>query len=182
MQRKFVASLSAGCLVVAIALAVFHFRAQASASRGRSWPQRLATIERSEVPVTYRYEEGGRTLRASDAKAPAGRYRVGQRVIAYVNPSNPAEALIQFQRQPGMALLISAVFALLFAVGFGVYAILHAFAPGLVNRRSKAGVRKPAPKAHKAAPMSRLRPPPAIPRPRPPEEGGTEEVKPEEKK
>ena len=175
MQRKVVAALSAGCLVVAIALAFLHFRAHASASRGRTWPQRLATIERSEAPVTYRYEDGGRTLRASDAKATAGRYRVGQRVIAYVNPANPAEALLEFHRQPGMALLVSAGFALLFALGFGVYALLHTFAPGIVNRRSNASARKPAPAPRKAAPMSRLRPPPAIPRPRPQEEEKPEE-------
>ena len=183
MQRKSVAALSAVCLIVALALALFHFRAQASASRGRKWPQRLATIEKNQVPVTYRFEEGGRTFRASDARATAGRYRVGQRVIAYVNPANPAEALIEFHRQPGMSLLLSAGLAFLFGLGFGLYAILQTLAPGVVNKRSAKGAPKRGPATpHKAAPMSRLRPPPAIPRPRPSEETKAVETKPEEKK
>jgi hypothetical protein len=88
----------------------------------REWARVQAIVLESEARPTgegyyphvrYRYEFGGRTYesneirswvseasRAGPARKTAARYPVGMGVMAYVNPSNPSEALLETHLSP----------------------------------------------------------------------------------
>jgi hypothetical protein len=167
MRPKFVTALSVVCFVVAVGLAIVDLRARADAAVGRQWPQTVATIERATRPVTYRFQFDGLTYTTTDVHASPARYRVGQQVVVYVNPANPAQSLLERRRQPDWTMLMIAGGSLFLAVAFAAFGFLQS-RPRYATSKRGTGTKTPVPRRHR--PMERLRPPPSVPRPPPPEE------------
>lgn len=169
MNRNTVTGLAIACLIAGAVCLALYAGGQASASRGRDWTQRLGTIERvTPEAVTYRYEVDERPHTMTDDRAQSGRYRQGQRVVIYVNPSNHAESLLELGRRPNPWTGAAGAVLLLIGAGVGAYALTLPRMPSQAANASDAPARTPTPPAKpargSAPPLSRLRPPPSIPR------------------
>lgn len=141
--------------------------AEKKASRSDGWTQIIATVEKADVrpggmDIAYRYEvdgrelrnpSGGLTIRAGAEQATlVDRYRPGRTVLAYVNPVNPAESILEFPPKPASWPLIAGVVLLIIGIVLAIF-----------SWRQRAQ-RKPVKQARRpAAPMSRLKPPPPPP-------------------
>lgn len=177
MNRNAVTGLAIACLIAGAVCLALYVVGQASASRGRDWTQKLGTIDRvTPEAVTYRYEVDERAHTVTDDRAQSGRYRQGQRVVIYVNPENPADSLLELGRRPNPWTGAAAAVLLLIGAGVGAYALTLRKTPGPAANASDAPARTPTPPAKgargSAPPLSRLRPPPSIPR-RAPEDDTT---------
>lgn len=159
MKRVF---LFGGVPVIAgIALIVVWALADKAATPGSGFTQVLATIETAKVQpgavdIGYRYEVDGREYRNPNgrltAKSGANRYVPGARVIVYVNPAVPSESFLERSTAaPSPQNLIAGVVLIVIGLPLAIYF--------LRNQRSHA---KPVRKA--TQPMSRLKPPPSVPR------------------
>lgn len=131
MDRKVVAAIAGVCLIAGIAVLASYSMALREASSGDDWTQKIATIEK-ESPVTYRYDAGGRTHRSgrvtfgdaavNEARAKALGYKPGQRVLVYVNPADPADAVLELGRRPtGWGQPLAGGLLILVAAALGVY-------------------------------------------------------------
>lgn len=159
-------------VIAGIALIVIWAIADTAASRGNGWTQVIATIETSTVQpdavdIAYRYEvdgaehrnPGGRiTLRdPATAGRVAERYAAGRQVLAYVNPAKPSESFLEPAARPSSTNLMAGIVLMIVGVPIGIY-----FLRAKTSRKRKP-VRRPT------RPMSRLKPPPPVPRkPSPP--------------
>jgi hypothetical protein len=159
MKRAF---LFGGVPVIAgIALIVVWALANNAASPGSSFTQVLATIETAKVQpgavdLAYRYELGGREYRNPNgrltAKSGADRYVPGARVIVYVNPAVPSESFLERSTPaPSPQNLNVGVVLIVIGLPLGIYFL-----------RDKRSQPKPPRKA--TGTMSRLKPPPSVPR------------------
>ena len=160
MKRAF---LFGGVPVIAgIALIVSWVLANQAASPGNDFTQVLATIETAKVQpgaveVGYRYEVGGHEYRNPNgrltAKSGADRYVPGARVIVYVNPAVPSESFLERSTAaPSPQNVIVGVVLIAIGIPLGIY-----FA------REQRSHSKPRRKTANQ-PMSRLKPPPSVPR------------------
>lgn len=154
-------------VVAGILLIVLWSSASRQASRGADWMQVIATIEKATVEpgvvrLAYRYELGGvehrnpdGQIRVRDAAAASSvteRYAQGRQVLAYANPAAPSESFMERSAQPSSWNLIAGVVLLIAGIPVGVYFL-----------REKPP--EPAKPVHTPSrPMSRLKPPPSIPR------------------
>lgn len=156
-------------VIAGIALIVIWAMADQEASRGHDWTQVLATVESSKVQpgavdVAYRY-----SFRGSEHRNPAGRltlrdessqsnvaarYAPGRPILTYVNPAAPAESQLEPRPRPSPVHMIAGMVLLIIGLPVATY-FLTVRQPAVA--RKKKG-RRPAP------PMSRLKPPPSIPR------------------
>lgn len=155
----------APAIIIAIGIAmIVSYKLDASAvSRSDGWNQERGTIEKisagtvQPIDVTFRYEVGGReyrssrvslgTLEQSDVPARLKRYTVGRKVLVYVNPANPAEAVLELAKHPARGPLL---------LGWNIIYLGVAVAIVLWWRskpRKRKRVRRPG------RPMSRLKPP-----------------------
>lgn len=167
MNRNAVAGLAIVCLITGAVSIALYASGQASASRGRDWTQVLGTIDAvTPEAVTYRYEVNERAHTVTDNQAQSGRYRQGQRVLIYVNPANPAESLLELGRRPNPWTAAAGALFLLTAAALGGFALTLRKSVGVTANANGIGERthpgKPA--RGNAPPLSRLRPPPSIPR------------------
>lgn len=177
MNRNVTAGLAFACLAVGAVFIALYASGQASASRGRDWTQQIGSIE-AVTPngVTYRYEVNGDSHTATDEGAHSSRYRPGQRVVIYVNPADSAEALLEFVPRPNP--WTAATGAILFFSGAAVagYVLTQRKAVSVTSDPDDAALSAPQPQPKmtrvNAPPLSRLRPPPSIPRRAPDDEDG----------
>lgn len=169
MNRNAVIGLAIAGLIAGAVFLALYGSGQASASRGRDWTQKLGTVDRvTPQAVTYRYETNERPHTATDNGAEARRYRQGQRVVVYVNPANPAESLLEFGRRPSPWTAAAGAALLLIGVALGGYALTLGRSVRPVVIGDDTLRRAPLPQGNvargSAPPLSRLRPPPSIPR------------------
>lgn len=169
MNRNAVTGLAIAGLIAGAVFLALYGSGQASASRGRDWTQKLGTIDRvTPEGVTYRYEVNERAQTVTDNRAQAGHYRQGQRVVIYVNPEKPAESLLEFGRRPSPWTAAMGAALLLIGVGLGGYALTLGKSAPPVASGDDTLRRTPEPPGKmargSAPPLSRLRPPPSIPR------------------
>ena len=147
-------------VIAGIALIGFWASTNAAASRESDRAQVLATIETASVQpgavdLGYRYEFGGKEYRNPHGRltvtSGANRYVAGRKVIAYVNPTTPSDSYLERSAAPSQQGLIAGVVLIVIGLPIGIY---------LLRDRS------PRPKRARTAarPMSRLKPPPSIPR------------------
>jgi hypothetical protein len=164
MKRALSFLLPAVPLIVGIAFLAGLAVAQKKASRCDGWTQIIATVEKADVrpgvlDIAYRYEvEGGEhrnptgslTIRGgADQAALLERYRPGRTMLAYVNPANPAESILEFPPKPASWPLIAGVVLLIIGVALAIFS----WRQRAQRKPVKRPVRRPA------APMSRLKPP-----------------------
>ncbi|HEV7237762.1 MAG TPA: DUF3592 domain-containing protein [Thermoanaerobaculia bacterium] len=149
-------------VIAGIVLIVVWALANAAAPTGKGHAQVLATIEKATaqagaIEVAYRYEYGGREYRNPHGRisgsSGANRYAPGRRVIAYVNPKVPSESFLERSAAPPQNGLIAGV--VLIAVGIPLF---------IYFLREKKRKRKPLRKVTRSTTMSRLKPPPSVPR------------------
>jgi hypothetical protein len=144
--------VAAALVLAGLAAMVSVFVAGRIAARSDDWKQTAATVERVEgTKVEYRYDAGGTTHRAAGPARPGGLYAPGRVVVAYVNPANPAESLLDLPPRPPMWPNVAGTLSILFG------AAIAAWFWRAANAKKKAVVRKPVRK-----PMSRLQPPPPV--------------------
>lgn len=159
-------------VIAGIVLIVIWAIADTTASRGDGWTQVIASVETSTVQpgavdIAYRYEIGGAehrnpsgriTLRdPASADRVAARYSAGRQVLAYVNPLNPSESFLEPPARPSSTNLMAGIVLMIVGVPIGIF-----FLRAKPTRKRKP-VRRPT------RPMSRLKPPPSVPRkPSPP--------------
>jgi hypothetical protein len=158
-------------MIAGVALIVAWALMDQAASRGNDWTQVVGTIETANVrlgavDIAYRYEYGGRphrnpagrlTLRGSSKPgSAAARYTPGRQILAYVNPAAPAESLLEPRPRPSNMNLMVGVVLMIISLPLGTY-FLRAKQPTSRPRNGKP-VRTPS------KPMSRLKPPPSVPR------------------
>ncbi|MGZ5440363.1 MAG: DUF3592 domain-containing protein [Thermoanaerobaculia bacterium] len=159
-------------VIAGIVIIVVWAIADTAASRGNGWTQVIARIETSTVQpgavdIAYRYEvdgtehrnPNGRVILRNPASAArvAERYAAGRQVLAYVNPAKPSESFLEPPARPSSTNLMAGTVLVIVGVPIGIYFL-----------RAKTG-RKRKPVRRPSRPMSRLKPPPAIPRkPSPP--------------
>jgi hypothetical protein len=178
MNRNAVTGLAIACLIAGAVFLALYGAGQASASRGRDWTQKLGTIDQvTPEGVTYRYEANERAHTMTDKGAQSGRYRQGQRVVIYVNPANPAESLLELGRRPDPWTAATSAVLLLIGAGLGGYALTLRRNAGPAVNVKDSPARTPPPPANlgrgSAPPLSRLRPPPSIPRKAPEDDDTT---------
>lgn len=178
MNRNAVTGLAIVCLIAGAVFLALYGGGQASASRGRDWTQKLGTIDQvAPEGVTYRYEANERAHTMTDKRAQSGRYRQGQRVVIYVNPANPAESLLELGRRPDPWTAAAGAALLLIGAGLGGYALTLRRSAGSPASGNDTATRTPNPASNavrgSAPPLSRLRPPPSIPRKAPEEDDTT---------
>jgi hypothetical protein len=206
MNRKAVAVLAGGCLIAGVVMIALYGAAIAKASAGDDWTQKIGTIEK-ESPLTYRYDVDGRTHRstrvtfdpaANDERAKALGYSAGRRVLVYVNPADPADAVLELGRRPTNWMPpVAGGVLIVVGVALGVYLVLpqreqaapaRTTQPGETtqSRRSGAhvrngdttGSRRSGPNARvgdttsggSSSSLSRLKPPPTVKRKAPEDE------------
>lgn len=138
--------------------------ANRKAARANDWNQVRATVERVDGgTVAYRYEAGGTEQRGTAPARPGAIYTVGGPVLAYVNPADPAESLLDLPPRPATWPTTFGVVALIVGAGVGYWAWQES--------RPKAGAPAPTPpkgtkvagdttSRRKAPPLARLQPPP----------------------
>jgi len=145
-------------VILGIAAIVSVSLASKNASRANEWVQTRATVERVDgTSVVYRYESGGGTHRVTSPGRPSTRYSAGAAVLAYVNPENPAQAVLDLPPRPsawpavagGLAMLVGIVMA----VGFARQAT-----PEGEKKKALAAAARRTP----ARPMERLQAPPPV--------------------
>jgi Protein of unknown function (DUF3592) len=165
MKKALSILLPAVPLILGIAFLAGLAVAHKKASRSDGWTQIIATVEKADVrpgglDVAYRYEVGGSqhrnpsgslTIRAAaDQATLLDRYRPGRTLLAYVNPANPAESILEFPPKPASWPLIAGVVLLIIGIVLAIFSWRQRAQRQSVKRRP----RRPA------APMSRLKPPP----------------------
>jgi Protein of unknown function (DUF3592) len=162
-------------VIAGLILIVTWYQANEAASRGGDWTQVLATIESATMQpdgadLGYRYEYGGRdyrnpsahlTLRQGSREANAARYARGRQILTYVNPSAPAESMLEPSPRPSSVNVILGVVLLIIGLPLGTYFLRGPSIRGGSGRRF-AKKRKPIRKPTK--PLARLKPPPSVPR------------------
>jgi hypothetical protein len=168
MKKALSILLPAVPLLLGIAFLAGLAVAQKKASRSDGWTQILATVEKADVrpggvDIAYRYEVEGRehrnpsgtlTIRNSaDQATLLDRYRPGRMMLAYVNPANPAESILEFPPKPASWPLIAGVVLVIVGVVLAIFSWRQRAQRQAVKRRP----RRPT------APMSRLKPPPPPP-------------------
>jgi hypothetical protein len=146
-----------------LTLMASYLLAVKSASRSNQWTQTRATIEKvaagtsEPLDVIYRYEVAGHeyrstlvtlgTISKSDVPSRLQRYTVGRTVLIYVNPTNPAEAVLELGQHPGNWRLLAGWFFIYLGIATAIVLWWR-------NKRSlQKRVRRPG------RPMSRLKPP-----------------------
>ncbi len=152
-------------IIIAVGIAyITSYKLDASAvSRSDGWNQERGTIEKigagtsEPIDVTFRYEVAGREYRSnrvslgklekSDAPSRLRRYTVGRTVLIYVNPADPAEAVLELAKHPARGPLL---------LGWNI--IYLGIAVGIIlwwrnKPRRRKRVRRPG------QPTSRLKPP-----------------------
>jgi hypothetical protein len=163
MRKTLVIVVPLAFAILGIVLLATYTTAIQSTNRTSLWTQAAANIEKvtgtESGEIAVRYEHDGRAYRAEHLSfhARTDPYRTGQPVIVYVNPANPAEAVVEAARrlspwQPiggGFALLIAGILALFF------------------RRQSAVRTRRKPVRRSGGPPMSRLRPPAPIKRTEP---------------
>ena len=164
------AVLVGGPLIIAgIVLIVVWWLGHNTASRGADWLQVPATIEtvRAEptgTVVGYRYEVAGREYHNPNGRVAANtRFAPGTKILAYANPSAPAESLLERTPAPSSLLMLAGTFLLI--VGLPVSAFFlreKPSQPAAVKRTTHSGSGRSS--------ISRLKPPPSIPRHAPKDE------------
>ena len=151
-------------VIAGIALIVTWVLANEAASRGTDWTQVVATIETASVrpraaDIAYRYQVRGSahrnpagrlTLRDGSAGKAAARLAPGQEILAYVNPQAPGESFLEPRPAPSNVTLLAGTVLVIMGLPLVVF---------LARQKSQ---RTPARKPSR--PMSRLKPPPSIPR------------------
>jgi hypothetical protein len=115
--KKAVAFAVPAVLIIAgLVFIVNYSLAVTSASRSNGWNQARGTIEAVAegapelLKVTVRYDVAGQpyrsdrvtlgTLRPADVRPRLQRYQIGRTVLIYVNPENPAEAVLELGHLP----------------------------------------------------------------------------------
>ena len=162
MKKPLVIVVQLALVILGIVLIATYTMAIQSAGHTSLWKQAAGTIETvagtESGELAVRYEHDGREYRSEHLAFHARRdpYRVGQPVIVYVNPANPAEAMVEAARRPSPWQPIGGGFAVLLAGTLVLFFRRQIALPTL-----RKPVRKPA------APMSRLRPPTPIKRTEP---------------
>jgi hypothetical protein len=155
--------------IAGLALILLWLQADKAASRGGDWSQVLATIESSTLQpdgadIAYRYEYGSRdyrnpsghlTLRQGSSPANAARYARGRQILAYVNPSAPAESMLEPSPRPSSFNVIAGVVLLIIGLPVGTYLLRGK--PSMQSKKRRP-VRRPS------KPLARLKPPPPAPR------------------
>lgn len=191
MDRKVVAGAAAACLIAGIVVLALYGAAHAEASSGNDWTQQIGTIEK-DAPLAYRYDVDGRTYRSgrvtfgdaavNEERARALAYKTGQRVLVYVNPADPSEAVLELGRRPtSWVQPLAGGLLILIGVALGVYhfamqrpAAAHPrkTSPGdtTLARRSAPIVRTGDTTSRRTPPLSRLKPPPTVKRKAPEDE------------
>ena len=151
--------VSVAVVIAGIAAIVSVAMASKNAARANEWVQTRATVERVDgANVVYRYEAGGGTHRVTSAGRPKARYSEGATVLAYVNPTNAAQAVLDLPPRPaswpavagGIAMLAGIVMA----IGFGTQ--------GSPEVRKKKAMAAAAARRKGGQPMQRLQPPPPV--------------------
>ena len=157
-------ALPAALVLAGIAAIVFVLVAQASASRADRWSQVRATIERVDATgITYRYDTAAGPQRSVGTAA--GTYNAGSQVLVYVNPADPKESLLQLPARPPIWPALAGGLAILFGVALGVYVWRMPVMQRVpISKKGTGPGNGTAPGRRPAAPMSRLRPPPAVKR------------------
>jgi hypothetical protein len=144
-------------VLAGIAAIVSVTAANRRAARANDWMQTRASVERVEgTRVTYRYDAAGSTHRVSSEGRPQVRYSAGAPILAYVNPQNPAEAVLDLPPRPeswpvvagGLAMFLGGVMTFWFARGSATVA---------AKKRVEAAARRTP-----ARPMERLQAPPPV--------------------
>jgi hypothetical protein len=116
LKKAAVFAVPAVLVIVGLAFLVNFNLAVQSAARSNGWNQARGTIESvaEKAPellkVTVRYDVAGHeyrsdrvtlgTLRKEDVPPRLQRYQVGRTVLIYVNPQNPAEAVLELGHFP----------------------------------------------------------------------------------
>ena len=152
-------------VIAGIVLIAMWVVADKTASRGNDWTQVLGTIESATVragavDIAYRYEFAGSqhrnpsgrlTLRGNAASSAAARYAPGRTILAYANPAAPAESILEPNPRPSPINLIAGSVLAIMGLPIAIFFL-----------RQKPSKRKPVRKPSR--PMSRLKPPPPVPR------------------
>jgi hypothetical protein len=156
-------------VIAGLALIILWLQADKAASRGGDWTQVLATIESATLQsdradIAYRYEYGGRdyrnpsahlTLRQGSSPTNAARYARGRQILAYVNPSVPAESMLEPSPRPSSVNVIAGVVLIIIGLPVGTYLLRGK--PSIRGKKRRP-IRKPS------KPLARLKPPPPAPR------------------
>lgn len=133
--------------------------ASKNAARANDWVQTRATVERVEgTNVTYRYESGGGTHRVTSAGRPRVSYDTGKILLAYVNPENPAQAMLDLPPRPAMWPVVAGTVASLVGIGMAIAFARQPGDPSAAKKAKKGAPAKPTPRR----PMERLQAPPPV--------------------
>lgn len=168
MKKRLSYVLSALLVIAGIAVLAALALANKAASRTDQWAQAIGTIEKAGLragvlELSYRYDVGGSQQRnaagtiavrdGSDNAALLERYGSGRPVLIYVNPSNPAESVLEHPRRPSP-----------WPIYPGVFLIILGLALAIFSTRLQESRREPVQPRRPSPPMSRLRPPPPVKR------------------
>jgi len=146
-----------------IGLIIAFTRASESATQTSGWRQAAGVVDRVGVgdaeEVAYHYKVEGSEHRGTQAIANRrDRYRAGQALIVYVNPTLPTESRLEPAPHPSPWLWIGGTFSILVAATLASYSRFAKRRPLPKKRPHKKSAPKPN-VPRKSAPMSRLRPP-----------------------
>ena len=159
--------LASAVLVIAgIAAIVSVQMAEKNSDRANDWTQTRAKVERAAgSSVSYSYEAGGATHRATGQTQRAANYRAGETALVYVNPANAGESMLELPpRPPTWPTMAGAVAILVGALLLGFY-WRDSHAKSFARKKFVAGDTTgtgTGTRRRKAPPLARLQPPPSV--------------------